>query len=425
MRLAGNKQERGQSMIMFVFMLTGLMGLVALTLDVGMAYRERQNAQGAADAAALAAAGVMFDGGTSTVARERALDIAEENGYVDGENGVSVNVAIPPASGPYTGISGFAEVSIDSRSETTFAGAFDLDFFETAGRAVAGGTQGNTAYGIIALNEHACKAMNLNGTIDIYIQAAGLFVNSDCEEDAFSAVGNVTVDTTVNSVVGGWEMSGNVSVNPMPTHAQPISDPLAGLPVPVPPTNVMPCPTGNWSGTLNLSPGRYECTIDPNGPRSLKFLAGDYHITGGVVANGGGNITFETGVYTLGGVGIQVTGDGRITVNEAMLYIDEGEVELTGNGVTRILAPVSGPYAGISIFQDRTNTTQLDLKGNSLTAGSGVVYAKAANISLVGTSNSSNMQMISDTFEMSGNSSLELDFSDQPLIQQSLLRLVE
>jgi hypothetical protein len=230
----------------------------------------------------------------------------------------------------------------------------------------------------------------------------------------------------MNAVVGGWGGIGTIEVSPPPVPADSITDPLAGLPVPVPPTNVQPCPEFQGQpGTVTLPPGRYECEIDPQAGWSVIFQPGDYHITGGVVADGGGSMTFNSGVYTLGGVGVEVTGSGSITVNHAMLYIDEGEVELTGTGITRLVAPDSGTYAGIVIFQNRELATQLDLKGTSLSAGIGSIYAKAAKISLVGNSASSNIQFISDKFEMSGSSSVDLDRENNIELTASFLRLVE
>lgn len=416
--------ERGQSLILFAFMIMAMVGLAALTIDVGMAYHDKANSRKAADAAALAAARVLFTNGGADAAIDEALEVAAANGYVDGENDVDVSVHIPPVSGPFAGRSQHVQVEIDSSRDTKFASVLGVTAFDVKARSVAAGVSSGGAYGIIALNPHACKAFDLNGTIDIYIRAAGIFVNSDCPTDAFWANGNVEVDTLVNSVVGGWSGTGNISINPTPTSAAPITDPLAGLMPPTPPTNVQACPN-SWSGTITLQPGRYECTIDPSGPRSVIFAPGNYHITGGVVANGGGNITFGAGEYTLGGVGIQVTGSGRITVNEAVLYIESGEVELTGNGVTRLTAPTTGPYKDISIFQARNNTTQVDLKGTSLTSGTGVIYAPAAHVQLVGTSDSNNMQIVCDTFGMSGNAGLTLDDEDGVMVQQSYLRLVE
>lgn len=418
--------QEGQSVLILSVALSALVGFMAMVADVGLSYREHANEQQAADSAALAAAGVLYNHGSTEAATEAALAILESNGYVDGENNVTVDINIPPEDGDYAGIGGFAEVRVSGESHTRFASIFDIDVFQVEGRAVAGGIGTTGAFGIIALNEHECRAIDLNGTIDIEIRAAGLFVNSDCPVDAFWANGNVTVVTDVNAVVGGWSGVGNITLDPPPTSAAPIVDPLADLPVPVPPTNTQPCPEYNGSpGTITLAPGRYECAIDPSGPWSIVFQPGNYHITGGITADGGGNITFQPGEYTIGGTGLRVTGSGRITVNYALLYVEAGETELTGNGLTRILAPISGPYAGIAIFQNRELESQLDLKGTAFTSGSGTVYAAAAKVSIVGNATSSNMQFISDMFTMSGSSSLDLTYDGPINVIQSRVRLVE
>ncbi len=424
MSISKLKTECGQSLIVFSMMVIGLTGFVALTVDVGFAFKEKQDTQQASDAAALAAAGVLRATANVEEATDEAYAIAAANGFEDGVEGVSVTVNIPPDSGAYAGISNYAEVEIDGGSDAYFSQVLGFEAFDVDARAVAGGIGVNGDYGIVALNPTACKALDLNGNIGIEIQAAGIFVNSNCPTDAFWANGNVTVNTEVNSVVGGWDGVGTINIDPLPTPADPITDPLASLPVPTLPTTVQICP-GSWSGTITLSPGVYNCQLDPAGSRSIVFQPGNYHITGGIVANGGGNITFGAGEYTIGGTGLTVNGGGRITVNNALLYIAEGETELTGNGVTRLFAPNSGPYEGISIFQSRTNTTQIDIKGTSLTAGAGAVYAAAAKASLVGNSGSSNMQFVVDTFAMSGAASLELVDEDNILIYQSALRLVE
>jgi len=418
--------QAGQSMILFTFMIATFVGIAALTVDLGMAFRERANEQQASDAAALAAADVLFSNGSVDQAKAAARALATANGYTNGVNGATVTVNIPPTSGDFSGLSNFAEVKITGTTHAQFATVLGVSAFPVQGRSVASGINTSGAYGIVALNPHVCKALDLNGSIGIVIHAAGIFVNSDCPTDAFYANGNVTVDTQSNDVVGGWQEVGTVSINPPPTLADPITDPLAGLAAPTPPTNVQTCPNfqGN-PGTMVLQPGRYNCAIDPQGPWNVTFQPGNYYITGGVVADGGGNITFGSGEYTLGGVGLQVTGSGRITVNYALIYIESGAVNLTGNGVTRITAPTSGPYMGIAIFQSRTVTSQMDLKGTSFTNGGGTVYAPAGHISLVGTATSSNMQFISDTFQMSGTADLDITDLNGVQIIQSRLRLVE
>lgn len=418
-------RESGQSLLVFAIMLVAMTMFVALTVDVGFAYKEKQDAQQAADAASLAAAGVLRETASPAQARVKAFAIAKANGFEHGVDGVNVVVNIPPVSGPNRDLTNFAEVLIDTSSDAYFSRVMGFEAFDINDvRAVAGGIGVNGDYGIVALNPTICKALDLNGNIGINIRAAGIFVNSNCPTNAFHANGNVNVTTEVNSVVGGSMGIGSVSINPPPSPASPITDPLAGLPVPTPPTNVRACPS-SWPTTTTLQPGRYNCELDPPGPRNIIFTPGNYHVTGGIVANGSGNITFGAGNYTIGGSGLKVTGGGRITVNNALLYVDAGALELTGNGVTRLFAPTSGPYDGISIFQSRTNATQMDFKGTSLTSGSGAIYGKAAKVSLVGNSGSANMQFVSDTFSMSGAATLTLTDEDNIAILQSNLRLVE
>jgi len=58
--------EKGQSMVLTLVFLTALLGMAALTLDVGSWYRAHRAAQSAADAAALAGAQELPDGTTAT-----------------------------------------------------------------------------------------------------------------------------------------------------------------------------------------------------------------------------------------------------------------------------------------------------------------------------------------------------------------------
>src|SRR5205085_11954009 len=99
--------------------LVGLLSIVALSLDGGLMLDKRRKVQAAADAAALAAACELYatwftklgldpDGSIAAFARQ----IAKDNGYEDGKNGVTVTVNIPPLSGLFVGQKGHAEVII-------------------------------------------------------------------------------------------------------------------------------------------------------------------------------------------------------------------------------------------------------------------------------------------------------------------------
>jgi hypothetical protein len=75
------KDERGQAILVTVLFLVALMGCAALTLDVGMWYREQRQAQATADAAALA--------GAQDLPAEPSLAVNSAQYYAD-ENGGGV-----------------------------------------------------------------------------------------------------------------------------------------------------------------------------------------------------------------------------------------------------------------------------------------------------------------------------------------------
>lgn len=69
------KKERGQVLVLFVLMLTVLIGFVSLAIDVGLFMHEQQNLQNVVDASALAAAQELPDNGAAaeTIAQQYAL----------------------------------------------------------------------------------------------------------------------------------------------------------------------------------------------------------------------------------------------------------------------------------------------------------------------------------------------------------------
>ncbi len=423
-----HRGESGQTLIMFALGLAVLLGMAALTIDVGLAYVARRDMQNAADAAALAAADVLLEGQSSVLAANAARDLALQNGYANNAADVTVTISIPPTSGPHSGDSDFVEVLIEHPIDAVMARAVGKTSFDISARAVAGIDRVPKPYSIITLSETACQAMQFNGQVNLTIADAGTLTNSECTVNAFSTDGTVNVATSANDVVGGWNMTGNSGdVDLPPSRAGHYDDPLIGVPVPTPTSEpVQTCPTyGGSPGTVILQPGVYDCTIDPPGQWGLQFEPGDYYITGGIVLNGGGDATFGPGLYFLQGQGLIITGNGVVTGDEVTFYIDEGQVTLTGNGDTQLTAPTSGTYEGIVIFQNRTLTTTVNMSGNALSDGWGAVYAAGAQIHLAGNTGSTLHQFISDTFLMDGNSTITIDYFSGFSVPVPVMRLVE
>lgn len=423
-------REEGQALVLAVLTFVMLVGAVALVIDVGDAMSTKAKVQSAADSASLAAANTLAADMGEDAAIAAALDIAASNNYSDADAQTKVTVNIPPSEGPYAGNPDYAEVVIETETNTNFASLVGQSIWEVSARAVAGGISGAGApYGIVALNETECRSISFSGTIDIQIEGAGIYANANCANEAFYANGSVNVDTDSNVVVGGYNLVGSVNVTPTPVHGGGIDDPLGEVPEPVPVTTpVRACPNfGGPGGTITLEPGYYDCpTVSPPGNKDLVFEPGDYYFTGGIDINGSNELTFGPGVVSLGGAGFKIAGSATVNTDETMFHIVDGAVDLTGTGDVFLNAPESGTYTGIAIFQARGHSEQINLRGEALGAGWGTVYAEAANVTMVGTSDTLNLQFVVDTFHMTGTSGVHLVWDDNFLAEGApALALVE
>src|SRR5688572_27235181 len=111
--------RKGVVAVFVAFILTGLLGVVAISVDGGLLYMHLRKARTTADAAAMAAACDLFknyptnDGSdTGGTAKSAALEVAHSNGYTNDSKTSKVEVNIPPKSGPYAGLAGYAEVLV-------------------------------------------------------------------------------------------------------------------------------------------------------------------------------------------------------------------------------------------------------------------------------------------------------------------------
>jgi Flp pilus assembly protein TadG len=74
-----HRYERGQTIVFLVAVILGLLGILALVIDGGMAYAHRRSAQNAADAGALAGARELCEGNGTEAAKKQAIDFVELN----------------------------------------------------------------------------------------------------------------------------------------------------------------------------------------------------------------------------------------------------------------------------------------------------------------------------------------------------------
>src|SRR5438552_2510865 len=178
--------RRGSITVLVAICLTLLVAVAAIALDGGVLQNEKRHAQAVADAAAMAAASVLYEnypknGGLDPdgTAKQTALTYASKDGYAnDGTNSV-VEVNVPPISGPYKGKAGYTEVVVTYYQQRSFSRVFDTAPIPVRARAVSRGAWVAPNIGVIVLDYQGKGTLNSQGNGAFTETGAPVIVNSN------------------------------------------------------------------------------------------------------------------------------------------------------------------------------------------------------------------------------------------------------
>ena len=434
--LAHAHRRAGTVVIAVMACLIALLSVIALSLDGGLVLDKRRQAQATADSAALAGASELYkywfthkgldDGnkrGTNAgpAAGEIAdfvKEVAAANGFEDGVDGVSVQVFIPPESGPNTGKLGHCEVKISVPQRRHFSRIFgSSQAIPIGARAVSRGRRSTVNNGIIILDPDDRGAFQTSGGGTVTVGgSAGVIVNSNNYE-AMIANGGGTVTAPYYDVGGspGWATPGGGSFGgTIYPNCEPTPDPLRNVPQPT------------TAGMITRSTKR----ILHSASTELRLMPGLY--VGGISVSGKGNVFLEPGIYYMQG-GFIYGGQGSLTGYEVMIYNDpqstSDPISLAGQGAITLTPPSSGPYQGICLFQSRTSTYQPAVtvtgSGTAPLSISGTFYVPKGELKVTGngTQDTIGSQYISNTLVLGGNGTFKVDWQPTlvPGIREVLL----
>src|SRR5262245_10200446 len=158
--------RRGAVAVLLALLLTGLLGVLAIALEGGLMADNRRRAQAAADAAALAAATMLFENYPAIEASNfqnydpngslnaAALASAATNGFSNDGTNSTVTVNIPPKSGPFTSKPSpdkfcYAEVIVTCNQPRYFSKLWGSTPTTITTRAVARGSWAASGHGIV------------------------------------------------------------------------------------------------------------------------------------------------------------------------------------------------------------------------------------------------------------------------------------
>lgn len=435
------RRESGNMAALFALTIIPLLGAASMAIEVSNWYLTGRALQNTADSAVMAAAAngstTSFSGTYDKLPelypsyKWEALSVAQQLGYINGENNVVITVVngqtcpsgtatncykvtlqktLPIYLAMITGYTGdpgaggklvtaSAMASSSTSSNRTYC---VLSLVSGDGSAASSSTVGITTKGNSSSNPTGCYAFSDGSTsctgagnhpLAQYVDAVGTS-DTSCVPKATpqNATSNATpiTDTTYRNLQSNIPTSGTCSINT-------ISEANAVL------------SADKKSATLTLAASTF-CTGDIKVNFSTKTVA-TLNIATPATTSGGSVLFINNGTFNTNGYTIQTTSGSGL----AMVFTGttgSSKQYPTGGGTLDMAAPKSGTWSGVALYQNpnitASATIDMSAAGNSPTWYiTGLLYFPNANISLGGSINKATngvrcIALVDKTFSVNG-----------------------
>ena len=458
-------KRRGAILVWFALLLSLLLGMVGLTVDMGLLLASYRQAQNAADAGAMAGAYDLLNGRSSSTAIATATKFVQDQSSGVFQFDTLVPPKIGPESGPYAGDTNYVEVIAKCPLQTYFIQFLGVGNKTVSARAVAGFEAVASGEGVVALDPTAAPGLNVggggtlkvNGAVYVNSQGGGTAwpsgetVNSVYNQPGASVSNNATLLATYVSVVGGVDRPVNFQNyntgggNVLYTGQDMIADPLAYLPTPTKYNGVLP--NANYGSvsyskndTVTLQPGVYNNIKITGG--NVTFAPGIYVISPAKNSDGltitGGNVTgsgimfYNTGsdytpLYgdsdnsvTVGAPLANNTLFGNVTITTSVQFSPINTTSFSYPGM-----PGISVFNGMLFYQARQNQAKIKITGDAGAGNlSGTLYGEWANTQIDG-NGTYNAQFIMGSMTISGNGIVTINYTGQNVGKAPEVFLVE
>ena len=375
--------------------------MAAFTIDVSYFYLLKSRLQMTADVAALAAAGEFPD---EDEVYATALEYAGKNMPTSDHGSVLLNAdmvtgnwdsdtrTFTPAGAPLNAVKVVTRraQANGNAAGTFFARIIGIDNIDIQRTAIA--IAGETAPSCVLSLAESGNSMYLNSDSAIEANGCNVQVNSTASDALVTNSGSTATADSI-CVTGDYEGSG---YSPAPdTSCDPEPDPLASLPDP----SYGSCDYTDHvvsSGTETLTPGVY---------------CGKLEIQNGATA------ILDPGIYIMDDALFKANSGGIIQGDDVMIYLTgtDGRLEFNSDSTVTLSARLTGPYAGIVVYQDRNvadGTVHL-INSDSNSFLEGVVYLPNGKVMINSGSNFGDNAtwsiFIAKEFEINSDSTLVLN----------------
>lgn len=398
------RDERGNILTVTAFALPPLLATFGLAFETSHWYQAQRLMQNAADSATIAAAS---NGGTSYATEAKA--VAAQYGFVNGVDGITVTVsnsAACPSGGSTcysTTISGAVPLVLASlvgfRGDTTKNGARAQSLVATA---VASQSTSPRNYCVLALaSSGAAQGIRTNGSPKADLNGCDVMSNTAAQCNGHD------LNANHGDAHGTSSGCGKIQTSSMPVVADSYASRASNIPVNS--CNSYPqAPSGKGAWTNELS-GAQNWSSTPT-----QTICGDVRLTGDVTITspaGGTVLVIRNGMLDLNGYALKTANGSYLTIifsGTAGSY--SHTIVSKKDGGLDIVAPKTGNWSGVAIYQDPNLTSGLDIefKGNDPTWNvTGLVYLPHSTVTLSGAINKSSygdscMVMVVDNLTING-----------------------
>ncbi len=278
-------------------------------------------------------------------------------------------------------------------------------------RAVARGNWEAAGVGIHVLDLHEPGAIKATGESSLTVLGASIIINSDSEEAATSTGGLVTAPaidimggTSVSGGKGGFDADLNFGVPASPDPLRHIPEPQATS-YPIRSNRQVKISKGN----KKLQPGVYE---------------------GGISVSGQGSLTMEPGIYYMDSGGFSFSGQGSLIAEGVMIFnaptANSHVVSITGTGDIVMSPPNNTVYKGLTLFQARSSPNTVTVSGGGYMNISGTFYTANGTLKVGGGGESRvGSQYVSRLLEIVGGGNLLIEYNKNTAIPRRVFHLVE
>lgn len=404
-RFQFRERRRGAVAVVVALCLIPLIGVMAFAFDGGIMLIARRRAQTIADAAAYSVACQLYTNltvdptGLDVSGKARAVGVytAKGNGFTNDGTTNTVTINIPPQSGSHIAAPGYAEVILTTIQPRIFGAIFGSASLSITGRGVARILL-STPASIILLDPTATGAFTLTGGTKITTQSTIQVNTSSTTGTQLTGASNITAAALHLHGGGTRDTSSSVTLtseSSVKSGVAAVADPLASLATPTTAGLTNQSFTSTY-GSKTISPGVYS---------------------GGLTIGNGMTVTMQPGIYYMKGGPLSVAGGVTLTGSGVTIFMDNtssnSQFQIAGGANVNLTPPTSGTYAGLTYFQDRSNSKTLSFSNGANITLKGTVYAAAAAMNFSGgTSNTYGSQIIADSMSISNGAVIKVNTTD-------------